>query len=69
MFLFYFPDIYSLVIFNGELFQTSDFIFGALLRRGQVVRALLGAGAGDGKRINRKTNPGNTSLHFACSGQ
>jgi len=33
-----------------------------------VVRALLGAGAGDGKRINRKTNPGNTSLHFTCSG-
>ncbi|KAG0578452.1 hypothetical protein KC19_4G023900 [Ceratodon purpureus] len=34
-----------------------------------VVRALLGAGAGDGKRINRKTNSGNTPLHFACTGQ
>jgi ankyrin repeat protein len=30
---------------------------------------LLGAGAGDGKRINRVTNSGNTSLHFACTGQ
>jgi ankyrin repeat protein len=35
----------------------------------QVVRMLLGAGAGDGKRINRVTNSGNTSLHFACTGQ
>ncbi|XP_024372464.1 uncharacterized protein [Physcomitrium patens] len=34
-----------------------------------VVRALLCAGAGDGKRINRKTNSGNTPLHFACTGQ
>lgn len=30
---------------------------------------LLGAGAGDGNRINRVTNSGNTSLHFACTGQ
>lgn len=30
---------------------------------------LLGTGAGDAKRINRVTNSGNTSLHFACTGQ
>jgi ankyrin repeat protein len=34
----------------------------------QVVRVLLGFGAGDGKRINRQNNAGNTALHLACLG-
>ncbi|KAL2621961.1 hypothetical protein R1flu_002166 [Riccia fluitans] len=34
----------------------------------EVVRALLGLGAGDGKRINRQTKTGNTALHLACTG-
>ncbi|KAL3692097.1 hypothetical protein R1sor_005748 [Riccia sorocarpa] len=34
----------------------------------EVVRVLLGLGAGDRKRINRQTETGNTALHLACTG-
>ncbi|CAM6085134.1 unnamed protein product [Calypogeia fissa] len=34
----------------------------------EVVRTLLGLGAGDGKRINHQNDAGNTALHLACLG-